>query len=211
MPTSTATPTPTPTPTVVPPSEPTNDLHCNGHGSNIYMSADTLAGKIEAFCQTAVAQGVQDKDSGSIFRNYNPGTLDEVDIAVDWPSGVNIPFDEPECNKRLKATSDDCDGNDPANPMNYKGGGTTTITSTNPDLKVLYHITPKQNRQPLPNTPGGSCNVAYKFLYDEFWIWGNGYATSDFGQQSNGLLRRLKGCDRLTGWNFNYGLGDDGR
>ncbi|KAI8630070.1 hypothetical protein F5Y19DRAFT_70377 [Xylariaceae sp. FL1651] len=209
MPTVTATPTPTPT--GAPPSEPTNDLHCNGLGSKRYMSADTLAGNIKAFCQIAVAQGVQDKDSGSVFRNYNPRTLDEVDISVDWPSGVKIPFDEPECNKQLKATSDNCDGNDPANPMNWKGGGTTIITSTNPDLKVLYHITPKSPRQPLPNTPGGSCSVAYKFLYDEFWIWGNGYATSDFGQQSNGLLQQLKGCDGLTGWNFNYGLGDDGR
>ncbi|KAI8961588.1 hypothetical protein F5Y11DRAFT_366628 [Daldinia sp. FL1419] len=209
MPTSTATPTPTPT--VAPPSQPTNDLHCNGLGSKKYMSADTLAGNIKAFCQTAVAQGVQDKDSGSVSRNYNPGTLDEVDIAVDWPSGVKIPFDETECNKQLKATSDNCDGNDPANPMNWKGGGITTITSTNPDLQVLYHIAPKAVRQPLPNNPGGSCDVAYKFLYDEFWIWGNGYATSDFGQQSNGLMQQLKGCDGLTNWSFNYGLGDDGR
>ncbi|KAI4858556.1 hypothetical protein F4820DRAFT_442238 [Hypoxylon rubiginosum] len=171
------------------------------------MSADPLAGNIKAFCQTAVAQGVQDKDSGSVSRNYNPRTLDEVDISVDWPSGVKIPFDEAECNKQLKATSDNCDGNDPANPMSWKGGGTTTITSTNPDLKVLYHITPKSARQPLPNQPGGSCNVAYKFLYDEFWIWGNGYATSDFGQQSKGLMQQLKGCDGLTHWNFSYGLG----
>ncbi|KAI1124880.1 hypothetical protein F5Y10DRAFT_284663 [Nemania abortiva] len=209
MPTSTTTPTPTPTAT--PPSKPTNDLHCNGLGSKKYMSPDTLAGNIQTFCQTAVAQGVQDKDSGSIGRNYNPGTPDEVGISVDWPSGVKIPFDEPECNKQFKAMSDNCDGNDPANPINWKGGGTTTITSTSPDLKVLYHIMPTSLRQPLPNKPGGSCNVAYKFLYDEFWIWGNGWVTSGFGQQSNGLLHQLKGCGGLTGWNFHYGLGDDGR
>ncbi|KAI0145417.1 hypothetical protein GGR57DRAFT_480152 [Xylariaceae sp. FL1272] len=220
MPTSTVTPTPTsipsptstpsPMPTAAPPSK-TDDLHCNGLVSQKYMSADTLADNIVTFCATAVAQGVQDKDSGSVVRKYNHGTLDEVDISVDWPSGVQIPFNEAECNKQLKATSTNCDGNDPANPMNWKGGGTTTITSTNPDLKVLYHITPKRSRQPLPNSPGGSCDVEYKFLYDEFWIWGNGYATSDYGQQSGGLLQQLKGCDGLTGWNFNYGLGDDGR
>ncbi|KAJ2977948.1 hypothetical protein NUW58_g7650 [Xylaria curta] len=56
MPTSTATPAPTPT--GAPPSEPTNNLHCNSLRSKIYMSADTLAGNIKAFCQTAVAQGV---------------------------------------------------------------------------------------------------------------------------------------------------------
>ena len=37
------------------------------------MSADTLAGNIKAFCQTAVAQGAQDKESGSVVCNYNPG------------------------------------------------------------------------------------------------------------------------------------------
>jgi hypothetical protein len=130
---------------------------------------------------------------------------------VDWPPGVKIPFDEAECNRQLKATSDNCDGNDPANPMNWKGGGTTTITSTNPDLKVLYHITPKSTRQALPNKPGGSCDVRYKTLFDEFWIWGNGYATSDYGQKSNGLQQQLKGCDGLTSWSFDYGLGNDGR
>ncbi|KAI1374101.1 hypothetical protein F4677DRAFT_447748 [Hypoxylon crocopeplum] len=152
MPTSTATPTPTrtPTPTPAPPSKPTNDLHCNGLGSKTYMSVDTFAGNIKAFCQIVI--------------------LDEVDIFVDWPLGVKIPFDEAECNKLFKATSDNCDGNDPANPMNWKGGGITIITSTKPDLKLLS------------NKPGGSCDVAYKFFYDEFWIWGNGYVTSDFGQ-----------------------------
>ncbi|KAI0886483.1 uncharacterized protein GGS22DRAFT_198908 [Annulohypoxylon maeteangense] len=168
-----------------------------------------VPGNIKTFFQAAVAQGVQDKDSGSVSRNYNPRTLDEVDISVDWPSGVKIPFDEAEGNKQLKATSDNCHRNDPANPMNLKGGGTTTIRATTPDLKVLYHITPKSARQPQPNKPGGSCNIAYEFIYDEFWIWGNGYATSDFGQLRNGSMQQLKSCDGLRDWNFNYGLGDD--
>ncbi|KAI0197508.1 hypothetical protein F4808DRAFT_473847 [Astrocystis sublimbata] len=199
-------------PTEPPPSGPTQGLHCNGLGSKIYVSADTLADNIKTFCQTAVAQGVQDKASDSIGRNYQPGTLDDVDISVDWPPGVKIPFDEPECNKQLVATSDNCDGNDPANPMNWKGGGTvTTTTSTNPDIKVVYHVTPKHARQPLPNTPGGGCHVAYQFLYDEFWIWGNGWATKDFGRQKNGLFHHLELCNGLTGWNFRYELGNDGR
>ncbi|KAI1171749.1 hypothetical protein F4777DRAFT_593495 [Nemania sp. FL0916] len=210
MPTST-TAIPTPTPTKAAPSKPTNKLHCNGLKSKIYMSEHTLASNIKDFCKAAVAQGVQDKGSGSIVRTYNARTLDEVDISVDWPPGVKIPFNEAECNKRLKATSDDCDGNDPANPMNWKGGGTTTVTSTSPKLQVLYHITPKHLRQPLPNKPGGSCDVSYKVFFDEFWIWGNGYAGSEFGQEKDGLLQQIKGCDGLTGWNFQYGLGDDGR
>jgi hypothetical protein len=72
-PTPTPTPTPSPTPTPAPPSGPKNDLHCNGLGSKKYMSVTTLADNIKAFCKDAVAQGGQDKNSGSLFRNYNHG------------------------------------------------------------------------------------------------------------------------------------------
>lgn len=124
---------------------------------------------------------------------------------MDWPPGKVIPFNEEYCNTQLNRISDDCDGNDPANPMNWKGGGQLGL----PD--ALYHINPQALRQPLPNTPSGSCDVQYKFLFDEFWIWGNGYATWDYGQSDGGLLQQVKGCDGLSDWSFSYGLGSDGR
>jgi len=89
--------------------------------------------------------------------------------------------------------------------MNWKGGGTISVD------KATYHINPTALRQPLPNTPGGSCDVQYKIIFDEFWIWGNGYASSDYGQREGGLLQQIKGCDGLSNWSFNYGLGSDGR
>lgn len=198
-PPSTAPP-PTPQPT-----GPKVEQKCAGLGSKKYLSQATLNGNIEDFCKQAVKQGVQDPGSGLLGRNFNAKTLDEVNIAIEWTSGDKVPFDETECNKRLKAISGGCDGNDPANPMNYKGGGTVSVD------KTTYHIDPASSRQALPNTPGGGCDVQYKFIYDEFWIWGNGYASSDYGQGQDGLLKQLKGCDGLTGWSFDYGIGDDGR
>lgn len=79
VPTSTAAPSSTPTaapsppPTAAPPSGPKNDLHCNGLGSKKYMSVTTLSENIQPFCKDAVAQGGQDKNSGSIVRTYNHG------------------------------------------------------------------------------------------------------------------------------------------
>lgn len=131
--------------------------------------------------------------------------LDEVSIAVDWPSGSAIPFNEADCDKYLNTVSDGCDGNDPSNPMNWKGGGTIYVDTAS------YHIDPRATRQPLPNKPNGSCDVQYKFIYDEFWIWGNGYAGSDYGQGDGGLFQQIKGCNGLTDWSFTYGLGSDGR
>ncbi|KAK2865064.1 hypothetical protein FQN49_003942 [Arthroderma sp. PD_2] len=192
--------------TPAPPTSPNASPHCNGLSSKIYMSQSTLADNIRDFCSQAVKQGVQDEDSGSITRTFNHGSLDDVKIAVDWPPGMKIPFNEDACKENLKQISDDCDGNDPENPMDYKGGGTITV-----EPKTLYHITPLAPRQPLPNKPGGSCDVRYKFFLDEFWIWGNGYATSDYGQKEKGLMQQLKGCRSLTHWRFEYGLGSDGR
>jgi hypothetical protein len=48
-------------------------------------------------------------------------------------------------------------------------------------------------------------------VLDEFWIWGHGYATNDFGQDKGGLMQQIKGCGLLKKWSFTYGSGSDGR
>lgn len=52
---------------------------------------------------------------------------------------MNIPFNEKECNDQMNSISDNCDGNGPSSPRNYKGGETPTIGE-----KVIYYITPHQ-------------------------------------------------------------------
>lgn len=89
--------------------------------------------------------------------------------------------------------------------MNWKAGGTISVDN------AAYRITPTSPRQQLPNKPGGGCDVTGKNGFDEFWIWGNGYATWDYGKREGGLLQQIDGCKDLAGWSFEYGLGDDGR
>jgi hypothetical protein len=89
----------------------------------------------------------------SYYTNKLLQALDKVSIAVDWPSGSTIPFNEADCDTYLNTVSDGCDGNDPSNHMNWKGGGTIYVN------KASYHIDPKATRQPLPNKPDSSRDV----------------------------------------------------
>ena len=57
------------------------------------MSQDDMMNQIGSFCKEAADQGTQDKDSGPIFRTYHQGGRNEVDLAIDWPPGMDIKHD----------------------------------------------------------------------------------------------------------------------
>jgi hypothetical protein len=189
--------TPTPTPT------PTPQLTCNGLASKKYVEHDGLADHIQKeFCPDAVKQGGPDKDSGSIVRRYNQDTPAEVSISIDVPPGTPMPS-EGDCETHLLAITDDCDGNDPNNPANYKGGGLLTVGINK------YHIDPEALRQPASDGVKGGCDSSYKALYNEYTLWGAGWDSADYGA---GLQTQVKGCALLPNtWSFSYGLGSDGR
>ncbi|KAI9890439.1 MAG: hypothetical protein M1814_003923 [Vezdaea aestivalis] len=178
---------------------------CNGLGSKNYVAQQSLSLNIDDFCGQAAKQGTLDKDSGSIGRKFFAGTPNEVDISMDWTPGLDFKPNQADCIAILNHISDDCDGNDPNNPMNWKGGGKIV------NGKVTYNITPKALRQPLPNKPGGTCSDGYKVFFDQFYITGTGYSGSLFGQEEGGLLERLRVCGVVTDWTFTYGLDKDGR
>ena len=67
-----------------------NGLKCTGTANHKFMGRDDMNDKLGKFCADAVAQKVQDKDSGSTVRKYNEGTRYEVMISMDWPSGQDI-------------------------------------------------------------------------------------------------------------------------
>lgn len=80
---------------------PTPVLACNGI-VNVWWIPDTvLATQIPIFCKDATAQGVQDKNSGSIVREYNTGTVNDVTISMEWPSGADFSPDVTECTAQL--------------------------------------------------------------------------------------------------------------
>ncbi|EFR00648.1 hypothetical protein MGYG_03655 [Nannizzia gypsea CBS 118893] len=184
-------------------------LKCNGLGSNKYVSQSTLANNITMFCSDAVNQGVQDNGTVSISRNYNHGANDEVDISIGWPSGMETPFNEKECNNQMNSILDNCGGNGPSNPRGYNGGGTVTVGEN-----VVYHITPVSARNPLPNEPFGGCDFRDKFAFKSFWVWGAGWESWDYGSRNGGLYEELKKCNQgrqVEDWKFSYGLGSDQR
>ena len=174
------------TPTLPPPK-------CSGLSSKKYIAQSDLTSNIEDFCKQAGAQGKQDRGSGSLGRTFNKDTPEEINLTITWPDGQPLP----DCSDALKTISDGCDGNDPANPMNWKGGGTVVSGD------ITWAIQPTALRQPAPKAPGGLCEGPGL----QFNLWGVGYSSEDGGSC---LKTNFNGC-MGSGYSFNYGLGDDGR
>ncbi|CZR66019.1 uncharacterized protein PAC_15919 [Phialocephala subalpina] len=120
----------------------------------------------------------------------------------DVPPGTPLP-NEGDCEKHFLEITDGCDGNDPNNPANYKGGGVFK------DGNYKYHIDPQAPRQPASDGKKGGCDSSYKVLYNECTLWGHGWDSADYGEA---LEKEVKGCALLPDtWSFSYGMGDDGR
>lgn len=173
---------------------------CNSINNQHYVTQSTLAANIQDFCKASVGQNIA--NSGSTFtKDYNAGTPDHVTLTTTWPDGqLNYQVFADECNYYLGTIMDGCNipsGN--SNPMNWKHGG-----SMKDNNGVAYTIAPNANRAPAPERPLGNCLSWYKFFYATFDVYGGGWADSDFGETSGGVLTQLKGCGTVTGWNFEY-------
>ncbi|MDB5910911.1 MAG: Subtilisin-like protein [Massilia sp.] len=111
------------------------------------------------------------------------------------------------CVRNLLEITDGCDGNDPVgNPANFKGGGTATLGG------AQYGIQPMAVRQPAKDGTerGCGCDCSNKWLWNDFVVWGRGWASGDFGQAFQDQIKSQ--CHlRYDNWRFEYGLGDDGR
>jgi hypothetical protein len=144
-----------------PPPTPQEKLVCNGLGSSKYITRDIVKDSIQnSFCPDAVSKG-------PIQERYNQGTPEEVVITLQGPNGFKPSSDE--CTKYLLAViTDGCDGNNPQNPANYKGGGTETIGD------IVYTIQPQALRQPAVEAVQYGCDSSYKVLFNEYTVWGHG-------------------------------------
>ncbi|PSK42249.1 hypothetical protein B9Z65_4163 [Elsinoe australis] len=200
---SPAASSPTSAPAPAPPKEVQT---CNGVGGGHYVSQPTLSDIItNKFCPDAVAQGTLDTNSGSISRSYNPGTMEAVSVSMDWAPGLDFKPNLDDCKQYLLARlTDGCDGNDPTgNPVDYKAGGSMVVGD------VTYRITPTAIRQPATDGIKARCDSTYKAAFNEYWTWGHGFASDDFGAR---FKHELGGCAILPDtWSFDYGLGSDGR
>ncbi|KAK9774038.1 putative Peptidase S8/S53 domain-containing protein [Seiridium cardinale] len=178
---------------------------CSGLGGREYVGRDELKRIIEKeFCPTAVEQRTLDSGSAAIMRSYNSGKMDAVAVAIEWPPNAQFEPNPDDCHKYLlQEIVDGCDGDNPDNPENFKGGGFFSVGD------VTYRITPLTLRQPPKNGKQGGCDCTYNFADTRCWVWGSGWASAD---QGGALKGQLKDCALFpTGWTFDYGLGDDGR
>ncbi|PGH17605.1 hypothetical protein AJ79_00966 [Helicocarpus griseus UAMH5409] len=108
--------------------------------SKRYVSRDKVRDIIERqYCPELVEQKALDPMSGAISRTYFQGTPDEVEIAIDWERGHDFEPNVDGCKEILgNRVLDGCDGNDPKNPNNRKGGDFVTVG------EVEYRIGPKE-------------------------------------------------------------------
>lgn len=157
--TETETPTATttsPKPTQTEPAK--EELKCAGLDNKRWVERDALRDAVDKYCEEAEAQGVQDKDSGSLVRKYNSDNPDHVSISMDWPSSSSFKPTKDTCVKHLATVVGSCDGNQPdKNPMNWKHGGYYQVG------EVRYNINPIDERY-----KAGKCSIHVKEK-EEFW------------------------------------------
>jgi hypothetical protein len=177
---------------------------CNCITGARYLTRKTLHDVLEEqFCTETSLQHLTDHKT-SIMETYNQGTPEEVAIMIDWKNKPDFRPNIHDCLRFLHdMVMDGCNGNDPENPMNWKGGGLLQVDD------VTYGIDPLSLRPPAPEEPRGGCTVTHHEYYHHLLIWGAGWASSDSGEK---LESELKNSGLLPDtFNFEYGLGGDGR
>ncbi|KAI1171545.1 SGNH hydrolase-type esterase domain-containing protein [Nemania sp. FL0916] len=145
-------------------------LHCIGTDINKFLNRDDLSSQIPLFCAEAAGQKDHDTGSGSIVRNYHPGTRYEVQFGIDWPQGLDISQNmEASCIGNMTMIMDSCGGNDPSNLANWKRGGRLGAGWVN------YNVVPMADQGYVP----GTCS--FHLQEDESWTEdANTMSRSDF-------------------------------
>jgi hypothetical protein len=180
------------------------------------MGRDNMNDQIGKFCIEAAQQGVQDSNSGGIYRQYNTGSRFQVQLSMDWPPGSDITNNmETNCKYYLTAIMDgkpqerssfentgslliqnlDCDGNDPKNPLNWKHGGNFVTEQAH------YQIAPQIEQGYIPGRCSFHLQEDEKYVGNDtpgtartHWYWiekdtlrdGSGAVIDTLGFRSNG-------------------------
>jgi hypothetical protein len=168
-------------------------------GSTAYASSYALYSNTAAFCSEVKSKHPINTKNWEYSVTYNKGTVDENTFKISLSNDATA-FNEGQCNKAVNVILDGCDGNDPENPLNWKFGGELVEGS------YTYSISITRTNRPFPviTYPQQKCTSWYKGLWDQYDIYGAGWATWDSGQSS--LKPNSTSCFGLglTGWNFEY-------
>jgi hypothetical protein len=180
----------------------TDSMTCySGQGSKAYASAESLNNNINDFCSYVGHNAPSNEAGWSRSKNYYSGSLDEYTMVVSL-SDKATTFDESACQKAIGTIINGCDVPSGANnPMNWKGGG----KRVEGEFTYAVNIYRTNRPWPPPSKPTQSCEGWYKFLFQSYDIYGAGWATYDWGQQT--LMKQVNPCcgsGSLTGWTFDY-------
>ena len=94
---------------------------------------------------------------------------------------------------------------DSAYPTDYLSSVSSWISSlgVTTTAPASAQPTPTSSNAPTPTaTDADSCDVSYKFVYDEFQIRGKNFVPASFGTDGSGLKHQIAGCGAITDWNF---------
>lgn len=167
------------------------NLECYGDGDE-WVEAKLAEAHIDGFCEKA-AEKFKEKEGRWFAEEYSEDTPEHVEFKLEWGHTLMPPDEvEAQCMESMPKILHHCDTD-----SGYKHGAAMTWG----DEEFVYYINPKHER-PAMDEPAGSCDVYYKFLYDEFWIYGAGWAGDDHGQSE--LLPNLRRCGVVSSWTFEY-------
>ncbi|KAF5983045.1 hypothetical protein FBULB1_3981 [Fusarium bulbicola] len=163
-----------------------------------YIEREEVKHLIEdEFCPDVSSSRDLRPQNSAISRMYNMDTPNKVTLSVSLIQGDSVS----DFVKYLMMTVDDCYRVD-NDPSDYKGGGQTVVGD------ATYEVYPGSLRSPSRYGKQAGCDSTYKFTFNEYWVWGHGWASSDHGEA---LKKEIKGCVLLPDtWKFTYSIGEDG-
>ncbi|OTB01253.1 hypothetical protein M426DRAFT_64490 [Hypoxylon sp. CI-4A] len=167
-------------------------------GRRAYASNDRMNENYQDFCNNFVKQPPHTV-GWSATNTYHKGTPDEHSFTVQLSDQV-ANFNREECLDSMSRIINSCDGNDQTNPMDWKFGGMWRRG------EYTYEVNPAADYRPFPviQKTSGKCVGWYHGAYSSFEIYGSGFSSYDYGQQT--LLPSMKGCLGLgvSKWKFDY-------
>ncbi|VZH97917.1 unnamed protein product [Fusarium fujikuroi] len=163
-----------------------------------YVEQEEVKHLIEdEFCPEAGSSRGLRRQGSALSRTYNIDTPNKVTLSVSLDQGHSVTG----CVKYLMMTMYNCYRVD-NDPSDYKGGGQTIVGD------ATYEVYPGSLRSPSKYGKQAGCDSTYKFTFNEYWVWGHGWASSDHGEA---LKKEIKGCTLLPDtWKFTYDIGEYG-
>ncbi|KAJ5561370.1 esterase family protein [Penicillium sp. DV-2018c] len=188
-----------------PPScEMVDEFECYGSDDSrrAYASEPRLNEKLKDFCDD-VKDNHPDEDGWSWSKKYDEGTPDETEFKMQLEDTTDS-FNHDTCVESMQRIVNGCDGNDPNNPMDWKFGGSWRRGDH------TYIVTPQRDNRPWPKDGGpiqkpyGKCDGGYKVFFSTYTIYGAGWASWDYGQDT--FLGAAKDCvgGGISDWDFEY-------